>query len=138
MPADILILAVSADDDRVVNDRLAARVLDGTPQVPDENKQAIMHFTDNLGQPTLLADHFACTSLDLLIGEGGGGIFLGDNLFAANAVDYYGYWKWFDGLTDTGFFGTNKEYALGDTDEQTFMGLWSDGTPVIPAEVYEP
>ena len=26
--------------------------------------------------------------------------------------------------------GINKEYCLGNTSEQRFMGLWSDGTPV--------
>jgi hypothetical protein len=47
-----------------------------------------------------------------------------------DALDFYGTWKLFDGLTDAAFFGKNREYALGDTPEQRFMGKWSDGAPV--------
>ncbi len=47
-----------------------------------------------------------------------------------DSLDYYGFWKLFDGLCDAAFYGTNREYALGDTPEQRFMGNWSDGTPV--------
>ena len=47
-----------------------------------------------------------------------------------DALDFYGYWKWFDALTDAAFYGTPVEEALGDTPEQKYMGTWSDGTPV--------
>jgi hypothetical protein len=39
-------------------------------------------------------------------------------------------WKLFDGLADAAFFGRNREYALGNTPQQRFMGFWSDGTAV--------
>jgi hypothetical protein len=42
----------------------------------------------------------------------------------------YGLWKLFDGLSDAAFFGKNREYALGNTPQQRFMGKWSDGVPV--------
>jgi hypothetical protein len=45
-------------------------------------------------------------------------------------MDYYSTWKLFDALTDYAFYGTNKQYCFGNTSEQRFMGLWSDGTPV--------
>ncbi|HEX4081095.1 MAG TPA: alpha/beta hydrolase fold domain-containing protein [Rhizomicrobium sp.] len=47
-----------------------------------------------------------------------------------DALDYYGTWKLFDGLTDAAFYGRNRNYALGNTKEQRFMGVWSDGVPV--------
>jgi dienelactone hydrolase len=47
-----------------------------------------------------------------------------------NALDYYGLWKLFDGLCDAAFYGKNREYALGNTPQQRFMGKWSDGLPV--------
>ena len=47
-----------------------------------------------------------------------------------NALDYYGTWKLFDGLIDAAFTGKNRDYALGNTPQQRFMGLWSDGVPV--------
>jgi hypothetical protein len=45
-------------------------------------------------------------------------------------LDYYGVWKLFDALCDAAFFGKNREFALGDTPQQRFMGKWSDGVPV--------
>ena len=54
-----------------------------------------------------------------------------------DALDFYGYWKLFDALTDAAFYGRNREYALGNTPQQRYMGTWSDGRPVqellIPA-----
>lgn len=47
-----------------------------------------------------------------------------------DALDFYGFWKLFDALTDAAFFGRNREYALGNTPQQRYMGVWSDGRPV--------
>lgn len=55
-----------------------------------------------------------------------------------NGLDYYGTWKLFDGLTDAAFHGRNREYALGNTRQQRFMGKWSDGVPVKELKVVEP
>ncbi len=55
-----------------------------------------------------------------------------------NGLDYYGTWKLFDGLTDAAFFGRNREYALGNTRQQRYMGKWSDGVPVKELRVVEP
>ena len=52
-----------------------------------------------------------------------------------DALDYYGFWKLFDGLSDAAFFGTHREFALGNTPEQRYMGKWSDGTPVKELQV---
>ena len=49
---------------------------------------------------------------------------------SVNALDYYGFWKLFDGLIGAAFYGKDREYALGNTLQQRFMGKWSDGTPV--------
>jgi pimeloyl-ACP methyl ester carboxylesterase len=54
---------------------------------------------------------------------------------AIDALDFYGTWKLFDGLCDAAFYGTNREYALGNTPQQRFMGKWSDGTPVKELQV---
>ena len=47
-----------------------------------------------------------------------------------DALDFFGYWKLFDGLTDAAFYGRNREYALGNTPKQRYMGAWSDGRQV--------
>ena len=49
---------------------------------------------------------------------------------AANALDYYGLWKLFDALCDAAFYGKHRQYALGNTPQQRFMGVWSDGVRV--------
>lgn len=55
---------------------------------------------------------------------------LGEEMRSADALDYYGLWKLFDGLCDAAFYGKNREYALGNTPQQRFMGNWSDGVAV--------
>jgi len=40
-----------------------------------------------------------------------------------------------DGLIAAEFYGRYREYALGNTPEQRFMGLWPDGTPIVEAIV---
>ncbi len=47
-----------------------------------------------------------------------------------DALDYYGTWKLFDGLCDAAFYGKDRQYALGNTPQQRYMGTWSDGVPV--------
>jgi hypothetical protein len=49
-----------------------------------------------------------------------------------DVYDYNGYWKLFDGLTDAAFYGKNRQYALGNTPEQTSLGNWSDGVAIKP------
>lgn len=51
-------------------------------------------------------------------------------MFGANAFDFYCTWKLFDALTDAAFYGKNREWALGNTPQQRYMGEWSDGKPV--------
>ena len=50
-------------------------------------------------------------------------------------MDYFSTWKLFDGLIDYAFYGINREYCLGNTPEQRYMGSWSDGTPVKELKV---
>lgn len=56
---------------------------------------------------------------------------------APDALDFYGYWKLFDALSDTAFYGRNREYALGNTARQRYMGAWSDGRPVRELVVFD-
>jgi hypothetical protein len=48
-----------------------------------------------------------------------------------DAADWYGIWKLSDALFACAFRGEWCEYPLGNTPEQRFMGIWSDGVPVI-------
>jgi hypothetical protein len=40
-----------------------------------------------------------------------------------------------DALCDAAFHSRHREYALGGTPEQRFMGFWSDGRPVVEPEI---
>jgi hypothetical protein len=53
-----------------------------------------------------------------------------EKLRRIDALDYYGLWKLFDGLTDAAYYNRNRDYALGNTPQQRYMGKWSDGMPV--------
>jgi acetyl esterase/lipase len=60
-----------------------------------------------------------------------------DLVDTVNAHDYYGYWKLFDALCDAAFQGKNREFALGNTSQQRFMGKWSNGDPVKEMKIIE-
>ena len=152
IPAETLLLAIAGDQDTLVRDTDAKRIYYESTRVPAQNKDFITLVSDSHGQPALQASHRAPTAMnkDYDSGEGVGGAPAGasDSIGDAsisrrvrpetmmiNALDYYGTWKLFDALTDAAFTGKNREYALGNTPQQRFMGLWSDGVPVKELKV---
>jgi dienelactone hydrolase len=118
IPAETLMLVVVGEDDTVVGSSYGKKIFDNTPQIPLNQKDFVIQVTDRYGSPDLVADHIAPVCFQL---------FFFSNV---DAVDYYSTWKLFDALTDYAFYGINGEYCLGNTPEQRYMGLWSDGTPV--------
>jgi len=139
---DTLLLSVAGDRDWVVEDIDAKKIFMGSVTIPAQNKNYILLRSDNLGWPPLVADHFAASSpvsnydsisningkIKTIRYNGFTKVFSGRRV--VDAMDYYGLWKLFDGLTDAAFYGKNREYGLDNTDKQRFMGIWSDGTPV--------
>jgi acetyl esterase/lipase len=153
IPAETLLLAIAGDQDGLVRDTDAKRIYYESTRVSPKNKDFIMLVSDSHGQPTLQASHRAPTAIDKDYdsGEGVGGAPPGTpdpiggdvritrrvrpETMMVNALDYYGTWKLFDALTDAAFTGKNREYALGNTPQQRFMGVWSDGVPVKELKV---
>ena len=155
IPAETLLLAVAGDQDTLVRDYDAKRIYYESTRVPASNKDFITLVSDSHGTPGLQASHRAPTAMDKAYdsGEGFGGgpaqAIGGRTIDAArqtdrrdrletmmiNALDFYGIWKLFDGLCDAAFYGKNREYALGNTPQQRFMGVWSDGVPVKELKV---
>lgn len=122
IPSNTLLLTMAGDEDNWVGDDDAKKIIRETTQISSENKDFILMKTDNHGYPSLIADHFAPLAPEVNLGS--------YNLtFLVNSMDY-GTWKLFDGLYQKAFNGTNGEYALGNTDQQKYMGLWGDKTPV--------
>ena len=158
IPAETLLLAVAGDQDTLVRDTDAKRIYYESTQVPAGNKDFITMVTDTHGMPSLQASHRAPTAMDRDYDNGEGVVGGGPanprrvgnsssrqngasddsrrlETMMVNALDYYGTWKLFDALCDAAFYGKNREYALGNTKEQRFMGTWSDGVPVKELKV---
>ncbi len=118
IPASTLLVGVSGAEDTLGTD--APFFFYQATQVPLDNKDHVLMNSDDHAAPSLVADHFAPNCLTAA---------------DVNALDVNGYWKWFDGLIAAAFYGRYREYALGNTPEQRFMGLWPDGTPIAEPSV---
>lgn len=150
IPAEMLYLGVVGADDDVVGRAAAERFFNALTQIPLSNREVIELASDEHGTPVLRADHHAPLAFDQAFDSGQnlrllpsqiaalftGGLLTGED--SLDAFDYYGYWKWFDALTDAAFYGTNLPYALGNTTEQTSLGNWSDGQAIVPAVRIDP
>lgn len=122
VPAGTLLLAVTGDRDTVSGEIDARRIIRETTGIPAADKNLVRLHSDDHGTPGLHATHFAPVA---------------SGPVDTDALDYYGCWKLGDALLDAAFQGTNRRYALGNTPEQCYMGVWSDGVPVKELEVVD-
>ena len=123
VPEDTLILTMSGDRDNIVGSDDSKKIIDETKSVGTANKNYIEMVSDEHGTKPLIADHIAPLAIKFKIANE-------DYELLVNSLDYYGAWKLFDGLYEAAFYGKNREFALGNTTAQRYMGTWSDGTPV--------
>ncbi|HEY8550493.1 MAG TPA: alpha/beta hydrolase fold domain-containing protein [Vicinamibacterales bacterium] len=165
LPPNLLLLAVVGDDDDFVGEIDARKVYTGASGVDAANRNYVRIFSDDHGEPALVADHrFASAPLPLVgedateepsatvdlerlrraliqrhsPGASSAVAWPSRGPVVTNALDYFGTWKLFDGLTDAVFRGVHREYALGGTREQRHMGYWSDRVPVRELIVENP
>lgn len=127
IPRGTLLLSIAAMEDYVVFDLYAKRIFNEATGLNKEDKNLIIIKSDYHGAQKLSADHFAPCSLKGFSDASRG--------YAIDALDYYGYWKLLDGLTDAAFYGKNREYALGNTFQQRYRGTWNDGEPIRELEI---
>ncbi|MGD9712319.1 MAG: hypothetical protein AB7V46_09665 [Thermomicrobiales bacterium] len=121
VPASTRVIVLVGRDD-VFGEELSQAIWSSMTDVAPEHRDYVRLSTDAHGMPSLVADHvLAATSPEW-------GAVL-------DAYDWYGPWKFFDLLTDCALSNTGCEAALGNTPEQRFMGIWSDGVPVIEPEI---
>ena len=132
--ATLLLVAVGADAKR---DASARRILQGSTRIPLEDKNYIALPSDLHGNPPLISDHFAPCAADEFDESSTSKPRNQWRGRTRDALDYFGYWKLCDGLLDAAFVNRNREYALTDSPEARFMGVWSDGTPVREAFVVD-
>jgi len=117
---DTLMLVIVGEDDTTVGEAGARKIWAATTQILVENQDYVKIFSDDHGSPRLFGDHF-------LTGTNGAGA-------SVNALDYFGVWKLLDALQSCSLAQIDCQYAFGNTEEQRFMGLWSDRVPVHPME----
>lgn len=116
LPKDTLMLVVAGDRDRIVGDRDAKRIFISASGISKDNRNFIVLRSDEHGAPALEATHMAPVA-PAAIPDGAASA-----IYRPDALDRYGLWKLFDGLTDAAFYGRNRAYALGNTPEQRFTG----------------
>lgn len=127
IPSDMLIVEVVGDQDEIAGTRIAKQIFYGATRVPLADKLFVTLHSDDHGRPPLIANHFAPLSQDAEHGE--------TIKYATDALDWYGYWKLFDALTDTAFYGRDRSFLFGDSAQETNMGRWSDGRAVVPMTI---
>jgi pimeloyl-ACP methyl ester carboxylesterase len=153
IPAGTLLLTVAGDSDDVVGTTDALQIYQESTAVSPADKNYVLVRSDAHGRHGLVADHMAPWASDAdyydaptPTGPRPAAVLQRlprrlnagpptDDWRNADALNYFGYWKLFDGLCDAAFYGAHREYALGNTPQQRFMGDWSDGTPVVQLQV---
>lgn len=154
IPKEALLLTIAGDSDHVTGRADAERIIRLTPQIPARNKNCVLLRSDTHGKPNLRANHLTPIAVSAADAEALNALKYQlrtmlkrvnednvdierdlDDPLMTDALDYYGCWKLFDGLCDAAFHNRHREYALGDTPQQRYMGKWSDGTPVRELEI---
>ncbi len=115
-----LLLSVIGDDDQLTFDTDSRRIFWESTSIPFADKNFIIVHSDSEQGVTLSADHASPAT-----GSG------------PDALDHFAYWKLGDALLSAAFDGTDREYALGNTPSQRFMGVWSSGRPVKELTVFD-
>ncbi len=121
IPAAVLMNCFVGADENVAGREVCDIIWERTGHIPAANRDYVVMYSDDYGEPDLVADHQVPT----------GGASHGE----VDALDWYGFWKDFDALRDCAFYGTNCVYGVGDTPPHRYMGLWSDGTPVRELQI---
>ncbi len=145
IPASTLLITLAGDADDRAGDADARLIFQRATSVAPVNRNFVLLRSDSRGTPALRATHSAPAAPDASYDNGEappsprlrrrGRRSMPQPERAVNALDYYGTWKLFDALCDAAFSGKNREYALGNTPQQRYMGKWSDGVPVRELEV---
>jgi pimeloyl-ACP methyl ester carboxylesterase len=125
IPEDCLLLSVYGDSDTTVGAWCARHFFAETGHLKAENRNLIEFVScDYSGTPAIAGHYTPAAPVD-------------PARQGVDHFDWFGTWKLLDGLTDAAFHGKHREYALGDTDKQKFMGNYSDGRPVAPLKVWK-
>jgi dienelactone hydrolase len=144
VPSSALVLVVEADQDQFEDTRQGREMVRAMTGVPGDQKAFVVMQTDSNGDSTLISDHSAPLSPRDDYGVPFSRKTMRRRAMAAaltgmrdgetDALDYLGFWKFFDALCEAGFSGGKMDQVLG-TEKEYAVGQWSDGTPVKPMKV---
>jgi hypothetical protein len=125
LPDGMKAVLLAYSDDYDIGPEEPQRVWTALASLPDEDRDFVKMTSDYRGSPPIIAEHM--TPHGVLDAEVSYGV--------VDAADYFGVWKLSEALFACAFEAAWCEYALGDTPEQRFMGVWSDGVPVKELDV---
>jgi len=95
--------------------------------IPSSNRDFLEVISDSHGSPAQLGSHWFPNTNGLLDDDSG-----------IDDRDYNVTWKLSVGIFNCVLYGTDCSYGLGHgSTDQTYMGLWSDGTPVTPLSLQD-
>jgi acetyl esterase/lipase len=138
------LITIVGDEDKNVFDYDAKRIYNETINVPYYNKDYVIMHSDYYGNPPLIADHYAPVAAQ---GEGNPLLTMTlkkrdpelyerlEKRKGADALDFYCMWKLGDILLDIAF--NKRDFQnLNGSEIESYMGKWSDGTPVKELTIY--
>jgi len=138
MPAEAQLLIVLSINDYVVGEELGRKIYKEATHTPQRNLIRIL--PDEHGEPALTSEHNESYALDETFDTGLDNVSTqrARRIGKTNVADYYGFWKLMDAMMDCSLSGEHCNYAFGNTEEQRYMGMWSDSTEVRRLEVWVP
>ena len=98
-------------------------------QIPAANKSIVLTSNDSHGRPRLRAIHGVCA------GPGAPDSTPPVGPYSVDAYDWGFCWRSLDALRACALYGTDCQYALGDTPQNRYIGTWSDGVPIIGLKI---
>ncbi|MCS6928276.1 MAG: hypothetical protein NZM43_02160 [Saprospiraceae bacterium] len=138
LPADLNLLIIVSEDDYVVGYEFGKLVFETA--IHTLNRNFIMQRRDTDGLRWIQASHAEPYAYDLDFDTGVRNYTTLRVLHTArlDEVDFYCYWKLGDALLEYSRTGRYGEVAFGNSPAQRYMGLWPDGRPIRPLEVFLP
>ncbi len=136
MPTDVKLLVMVNENDYIVGDEMGVKIFDTAVNTPYRN--LIRQASDNANGISAGHNETYCVDEAFDSGHLNYTAKKALRITKTNAVDYYGYWKLFDGLIDCSRNGQNCEYAFGDTSQQRNLGMLVEGSEVKELTVITP
>lgn len=135
LPEDLLLVCVVGNKDLVVGDTFSRLVM--KTAVHTSWRLMVEHYSEPYKGFLLGASHTEpyCMDRDLDIGLRNYTVSRGAYVNRTNALDYYGYWKFADGLSDIIRGRASKDLVFGEWPSSRFMGHWFDGKAIRPLRI---